>query len=63
MSAFLSRRLRRWLLIAVALPVARLLVHKLAVTAHRRNRHATLTQVLDTADSAMSTASRRVGRH
>jgi hypothetical protein len=63
MWALLSRRLRRWLLIAVALPVARLLVHELAVIARRRNPHATITQVLATADSAVSTGSRLIGRH
>ncbi len=62
MWALFSRRLRRWLLIAVALPVARLLVHELAVVARRRNPDATVTQLLATADSAMSKASRLMGR-
>ncbi len=35
MWAFLSVRLRRWLLMATALPLARLLVHRLAVAADR----------------------------
>ena len=34
---FLSRRLRMWLLLAVALPIARMVVHRLAVVAERRN--------------------------
>jgi len=35
MWAFLSARLRTWLLLAVALPVAGLPVHRLAVAAER----------------------------
>src|SRR2546430_8523082 len=37
MWVFLSARLRTWLLLAVALPLARLLVHRLAVAAQRRD--------------------------
>jgi hypothetical protein len=62
MWALFSPWLRRWLLIAVALPLARLLVHELTVIARRRNPHATITRVLATVDSAMSAASRLIGR-
>src|ERR1700748_3721198 len=37
MLAFFSRRLRMWLLLAIALPLARALVHRLALTAERRD--------------------------
>jgi hypothetical protein len=50
------------LLIAVALPVARLIVRESAVIARRRNPDATITRALNTADSAMSIASRLIGR-
>jgi hypothetical protein len=37
MWVFLSVRLRRWLLMAIALPLARFLVHRLALAADRRD--------------------------
>ena len=37
MWAFLSRRLRMWLLLAIALPLTQALVHRLAVAAERRD--------------------------
>ena len=37
MWVFLSARLRIWLLLAIALPLARLLVHRLAVADERRD--------------------------
>ena len=37
MWAFFSRRLRMWLLLAIALPLTRALVHRLALAAQRRN--------------------------
>jgi hypothetical protein len=63
MWALLSRRLRRWLLIALALPLARLLVHELAVMARRRDPNAIVTQVLAAADWSMSKRSRLIRRH
>jgi hypothetical protein len=37
MWVFFSRRLRRWALLAIALPLARLLAHRLALAAEHRN--------------------------
>ena len=37
MWAFFSRRLRTWLLLAIALPLAQALVHRLALAAERRD--------------------------
>ena len=60
MWAFLSRRLRTWLLVAIALPAARLLVHRLAVSADRRDARS--ARLLRRADSAVTTVSQRTGR-
>ncbi|HTT50723.1 MAG TPA: hypothetical protein VMH35_04930 [Streptosporangiaceae bacterium] len=60
MWVFLSRRLRTWLLIAVALPLARLLVHRLAVSADRHDARS--ARLLRRADSAVTAASQRTGR-
>ncbi len=60
MWAFLSRRLRTWLLVAIALPTARLLVHRLAVSADRRDARS--ARLLRRADSAVTTVSQRTGR-
>jgi hypothetical protein len=49
---FLTRRLRTWLLLAVTLPLVRLLVHRLAVSA--RQRDARSAGMLQHADSALS---------
>jgi hypothetical protein len=57
---FLSARLRAWLLTAIALPLARLLIHRLAIAAdHHDTRSAKL---LHRADSAVTAVSRRAGR-
>jgi len=37
---FLFRRLRTWLLLAIALPLSRLVIHRLAVAAERRDASA-----------------------
>ncbi|MGP8002100.1 MAG: hypothetical protein ACLPKI_32990 [Streptosporangiaceae bacterium] len=60
MWVFLSRRLRMWLLIAIALPLARLLVHRLAVSADRHDARS--AQLLHRADSAVTAVSQRTGR-
>ena len=60
MWALLSGRVRTWLLIAVALPLARLLVHRLAVTADRHDARS--ARLLRRADSAMTTVTQRTGR-
>jgi hypothetical protein len=57
----LSRRLRAWLILAVAVPVARTLLHRTATRASRRNPNATSTTWLRRADSAL--ARRRTARH
>jgi len=67
MWVFLSARLRTWLLLAVALPLARLLVHRLAVAAERRDPSGRTAKLLHQADSAVTTVaghtpSRRSGR-
>ena len=67
MWVFLTARLRAWLLLAIALPLARLLVHRLAVAADRRDASARSAKLLRHADSAVTgvaghTSSRRSGR-
>jgi hypothetical protein len=57
---FLFARLRRWLLMAVALPLARMLVHRLAVTDD--DHDARSAKLLHRADSAVSAVSRRDSR-
>jgi hypothetical protein len=66
MWAFLSARLRTWLLLVVALPMARLLVHRLAVAAERHDpstRTAKLLRGADSAVTAVSGRSSRTARH
>jgi hypothetical protein len=67
MWVFLTARLRAWLLLAVALPLARLLVHRLALAAERRDPSARAARLLHRADSAVTavaghTSARRSGR-
>jgi hypothetical protein len=58
MRVFLSSRLRTWLLLlAIALPLARPLVHRLAVAADRRDASARTARLLNQADSAVTTVS------
>jgi hypothetical protein len=59
MWVFLTRRLRTWLLLAIALPLARRLVHRLAANAERHDPNARRTRALRKADSAVSSVSRR----
>jgi hypothetical protein len=60
---FLSRRFRMWLLLAVALPITRMLVHRLAVAAERRNSSTRTAKALHQADSAVTAVSRRTSRN
>ena len=60
MWVLLSGRLRTWLLIAVALPLTRLLVHRLAVSADQHDARS--ARLLRRADSAVTTVSERTGR-
>ena len=66
MRVFLSARLRTWLLLAIAPPLARLLVHRLALAAERHDlsaRRARLHCRADSAETAVSgRSSRRVRR-
>jgi hypothetical protein len=61
MWALLSTRLRTWLLLAIALPVARSIVHRLAVAAEERNPRGTASTVMRHADAALAATSRRRG--
>jgi hypothetical protein len=56
---FLSRRLRMWLLLAVALPITRMLVHRIALAAERRDSSTRTARALHQADSAVTAVSRR----
>ena len=60
---FLFRRLRMWLLLAVALPIARMLVHRVAVAAERRDSSTRTAKALHQADSAVTAVSRRTSRN
>ena len=62
MWVFLSARLRAWLLLAIALPLARLLVHRLAVAAERHDPSARRAKLLRRADSAVTAVSGRSSR-
>jgi hypothetical protein len=62
MWVLLSARLRAWLLLAIALPLARLLVHRLAVAAERHDPSARRAKLLNRADSAMTAVSGRASR-
>jgi hypothetical protein len=62
MWVLLSARLRAWLLLAIALPLIRLGVHRLALAAERRNPRGRTARALHQADSAVSAVSRRASR-
>jgi hypothetical protein len=62
MWVFFSRRLRMWLLLAIALPLGRALVHRLALAAERRDSSARTARALRHADSAVTSVSRRAAR-
>jgi hypothetical protein len=62
MWVFFTRRLRAWLLIAIALPLARAVVHRMALAAGQRDSSARTARVLRKADSAVTAASRRASR-
>jgi hypothetical protein len=62
MWAFFSRRLRTWLLLAIALPLSRALVHRLALAAERRDSSTRTARALHNADSAVTALSRRAAR-
>jgi len=62
MWAFFSRRLRMWLLLAVALPLARGVIHRLALATERRDPAGRATRVLHRADAVVTAASQRASR-
>ena len=62
MWAFFSRRLRLWLLLTIALPLTRAVVHRLALAAKRRDPSTRTAKALRQADSAVTGASRRAAR-
>jgi hypothetical protein len=62
MWVFLSARLRTWLLLAIAVPLARLLVHRLAVAADRHDPSARSAKLLRRADAAVTALSGRSAR-
>jgi hypothetical protein len=59
MWAFFSRRLRMWLLLAIALPLARASVHRLALAAERRDPSTRTARALHQADSTVTAVSQR----
>src|ERR1700759_5622951 len=59
MWVFLTRRLRTWLLLAIALPLARAPLHRLAVGAGQRDASTRTARALRQADSTVSAVSRR----
>ena len=59
MWVFFSRRLRMWVLLAIALPLSRALVHRLAVAAQLRDSSARTARALHHADSAVTAVSRK----
>ena len=62
MWAFFSRRLRTWLLLAIALPLAQALVHRLALAAERRDPSTRTAKTLHQADAAVTAVYRRAAR-
>lgn len=62
MWVFLSARLRTWLLVAIALPLVRLLVHRLAVAAEHHNPSTRTAKLLHRTDSAVTAVSGRFSR-
>jgi hypothetical protein len=59
---FVSRRLRTWVLLAVALPLVRTIVHKAAIREQSRSPDATPARLLARTDSALTTVSGRAKR-
>jgi hypothetical protein len=51
-----------WLLLAIALPLTRALVHRLALAAERRDPSTRTARGLGRADSAVTAVSRRAAR-
>lgn len=62
MWALLSSRLRTWLLVAIAVPLARAIVHRLSVNADQRNPHAGTSKLIRRADATLAATRRGAGR-
>lgn len=62
MWAFLSSRLRTWLLIAVALPLVRALLRRISAAAERRRPGARSTRLVGRADSVLQSLADRRSR-
>jgi hypothetical protein len=62
MWVFFSRRLRMWLSLAIALPLTRALVHRLALAAEHRDPATRTAKTLVKADSVVTAVSRRAAR-
>ena len=62
MWVFLSARLRTWLLLAIEVPLARLLVRRLAVAAERHDPSARTAKLFRRADPAVTAVSGRSSR-
>lgn len=62
MWVFISRRLRMWLLLAVAVPLARALVHRMALASGRRDPSTRTARALRHADAAVTGVARRAAR-
>ena len=62
MWAFFSRRLRMWVLLAIALPLTQAVVHRLALAAVRRDPSTRTAKALFKADSAVTAVSQRTAR-
>jgi hypothetical protein len=48
-----------WVLLAIAVPLVRVLVHRLAVAADKRSPDASTTRLLQNADAAVTSVSQR----
>ena len=59
MWVFLLGRWRRWLLLAIALPLAQLIVHRLALAAGRHDPSTRTARVLNHADGTVTAVARR----
>jgi hypothetical protein len=59
---WLLLKLRTWLLLTIALPLARVAIHRLAVAAESRGPSTRTARVLHQADRAITSATRRTKR-
>jgi hypothetical protein len=62
MWALLSRRLRTWLVLAFVLPLGRMMVHRLAVSAAQHRPGGTVSTLLGRADAVLARTSKRTRR-